>query len=95
LSVFDWFERGPGGRHLLLQASADGGAAAIELLPDERGHVRLPRNDDELVDRAVAVKDVQSSPVHFLSYDTGAVLRANLAGLNGHRVRDQLPAASQ
>jgi hypothetical protein len=86
--LFDWFQGAPSTWRILGQPSADSGGVVIELLPDERGHVRLPRNDDELVDRAVAVRDLQPSPVHFLSYDSGAVLRANLVGLKGQRLRD-------
>jgi hypothetical protein len=88
-TLFDWFELEPGSWHLLPERTAQVGPVAIEVLPDERGHQRLPRNDDELVDRAVVLKEVQAAPVHFLSYDTGAVFRANLAGLTGHRLQDQ------
>ncbi len=86
--LFTWFENRPTQPYELATASNTSGAVCIELLADERGHARLPRNDDELVDRAVAVRDVQAAPVHFLSYDTGAVLRAKVAGLNGRRLRD-------
>jgi hypothetical protein len=81
--------RSPGSWHLLRDRTAQVGPVAIEVLPDVRGHQRLPRNDDELVDRAVVLKEILAAPVHFLSYDTGAVLRANLAGLRGHRLQDQ------
>jgi hypothetical protein len=88
-TLFDWFEVEPGSWHLLRDRTAQVGPVAIEVLPDVRGHQRLPRNDDELVDRAVVLKEILAAPVHFLSYDTGAVLRANLAGLRGHRLQDQ------
>jgi hypothetical protein len=88
-TLFDWFELEPGSWHLLRERTGQAGPVAIEILPDERGHQRLPRNDDELVDRAVVLKEIQSSPVGLLSYDTGAVLRANLAGLKGRRLQDQ------
>lgn len=88
-TMFKWFETGPNRWHILRQPSADSGGIAIELLPDERGHVRLPRNDDEPVDRAAVLKDLQGSPVHFLAYDAGAILRANMAGVTGVRLNDQ------
>jgi hypothetical protein len=53
------------------------------------GHHRLPRNDDEIVDRGIVLSETLVAPVHFLSYGTGAVLHANLAGLRGHRLQDQ------
>jgi hypothetical protein len=94
-TLFDWFELERGSWHLLRERTAQVGPVAIELLPDERGHQRLPRNDDELVDRAVVLKEIQAAPVRLLSFDTGAVLRANLAGLRGRRLQDQvLPRAT-
>ena len=93
-TLFDWLRAEPGSWHLLRERSVQSGGVAIELLPDERGHQRLPRNDDELVDRAVVLSEIQPAPVHFLSYDTGAVLRANLAGLKGHRLRDEGPSST-
>ena len=94
-TLFEWFKVEPAMWHLIQERTFNNGTQAIELMPDERGHQRLPRNDDELVDRAVVLKEIQSAPVHFLSYDTGAVLRANLAGLNqGLRLKDDLPPSA-
>jgi hypothetical protein len=93
-TLFEWFHEEPATWHLLEPASAQAGVTAVELFPDVRGHQRLPRNDDELVDRATALKDLQGSPVHFLSYDSAAVLRANLGGLVGHRLRDESPTGN-
>lgn len=93
-TLFDWLQAEPGSWHLLRQRSVHSGGVAIELFPDERGHQRLPRHDDELVDRAVVLSEIQPAPVHFLSYDTGAVLRANLAGVKGHRLRDEAPSSA-
>lgn len=53
----------------------------MELLFDPPGHVRLPINDDELVDRAVAVEPLAGRKVTFLTYDTGQSTRARNAGL--------------
>lgn len=58
-ALFKWFDEDPNSWHILGLPSAQSGGLAIELLPDERGHARLPRNDDELVDRAAALKDLQ------------------------------------
>lgn len=69
--------------------SADPEFAAVlaNLLVDEPTHQRLERADDELVDRALMLSDfVEQSVtgnrvVYFVSYDTGAALRARSAGL--------------
>jgi hypothetical protein len=53
----------------------------MELLFDPPGHVRLPINDDEIVDRAVAVEQLAGRKVTFLTYDTGQSTRARNAGL--------------
>jgi hypothetical protein len=57
------------------------GQVTIELLLDPPGHVRLPINDDEIVDRAVAAQSLAARPVTVLTYDTGQSMRARLAGL--------------
>lgn len=57
------------------------GRVTIELLFDPPGHVRLPINDDEIVDRAVAVQNVAGRAVTLLTYDTGQSMRARTAGL--------------
>jgi hypothetical protein len=53
----------------------------MELLFDPPGHVRLPINDDKIVDRAVAVESLAGRKVTFLTYDTGQSTRARNAGL--------------
>lgn len=58
------------------------GEITLELLFDPPGHVRLPINDDEIVDRAVAVKAVAGREVTLLTYDTGQAMRGRSAGLH-------------
>ncbi|GAB6987017.1 hypothetical protein JCM10369A_35420 [Nocardioides pyridinolyticus] len=53
----------------------------IDILFDLPGHVRLSINDDEIVDRALAVQLLSAKPVTFLTYDTNQALRARHAGL--------------
>jgi hypothetical protein len=57
------------------------GRVNVELLFDPPGHVRLPINDDEIIDRASAVQDLAERPVTLLTYDTGQSTRARNAGL--------------
>ncbi|MFE7548884.1 hypothetical protein [Streptomyces gardneri] len=52
------------------------GEAKVELLSDDRGHVRLPEADDEIVDRATAVQSMEAGPVRLITHDTGMALRA-------------------
>jgi hypothetical protein len=47
------------------------GEVTVELLFDPPGHVRLPINDDEIVDRALAVEPLAGRKVTLLTYDTG------------------------
>ena len=53
----------------------------IELVVDPPGHVRLPGNDDEIIDRALAVEPLADRKVTLLTYDTGQSMRARNAGL--------------
>lgn len=68
--------------------SLGSGEVTVRLLFDQEGHVRLARPDDELVARASALGDLRGrEPVHFVTYDTGAALRAKTAGLQAHRLQ--------
>ncbi|MEV4773076.1 PIN domain-containing protein [Micromonospora humida] len=62
------------------------GAVTIEVLLDPPGHVRLPVNDDEIVDRAVAVQALAGRPVHVVTYDTAMAMRARRVDLRVHRL---------
>lgn len=57
------------------------GQQSIEVLFDLPGHVRLPINDDEIVDRAMAVQLLSGEDVTFLRYETNQTMRANHMGL--------------
>jgi hypothetical protein len=52
-----------------------------EVVLDPVGHVRLPIDDDEIVDRAAAIQTLAGRKVYFVTYDNGAAMRANHAGL--------------
>jgi hypothetical protein len=58
------------------------GEVTAEILFDPPGHARLPINDDEIVDRAVAVKALAGRQVTVLTYDTNQSMRARAAGLD-------------
>ena len=53
----------------------------IELVFDPPGHVRLAIDDDEIIDRALAVGPLADRKVTLLTYDTGQSTRARNAGL--------------
>ncbi len=57
------------------------GEVTLQLLFDPPGHVRLPINDDEIVDRALAIQPLAGRQVTVLTYDTGQATRARVAGL--------------
>jgi hypothetical protein len=66
------------------------GGVAMELLFDPPGHMRLPINDDEIVDRAVAVQAVAGRPVTLLTYDTGMSTRGRNAGLKVRKLTEDI-----
>lgn len=66
------------------------GEVTAELLLDPPGHVRLPIEDDEIVDRALAVQSLAGRPVKVLTYDTGQSTRARIAGLQDIKLRKPL-----
>lgn len=53
----------------------------VELVPDPRGHVRLPNTDDEIVDRLADVQALAGREITLVTYDIGMAFRAQLAGL--------------
>jgi hypothetical protein len=66
------------------------GRVNVELLFDPPGHVRLPINDDEIVDRAVSVQRLAERPVTLLTYDTGQSTRARNAGLEVLKLTEEI-----
>jgi predicted ribonuclease YlaK len=57
------------------------GEVYVEVYFDPAGHHRLPINDDELVDRALAIQTEAGRDVTFITYDTAQSTRARFAGL--------------
>jgi hypothetical protein len=64
------------------------GEVTIEILYDPQGHVRLPINDDEIIDRSLAVQPLAGRDVRLLTYDTGQAMRGRAAGLQVAKLRD-------
>jgi PIN domain-containing protein len=62
------------------------GEVTVELLFDPPGHTRLPINDDEIIDRALAIEPLAGRPVTLLTYDTGQSTRARAAGLQVNKL---------
>lgn len=77
--IFSPGQRMPG----LLRNGEQGvrGAVDMEILYDPPGHVRLPINDDEIVDRALAAGPLAGKPVTLVTFDTGQTFRAREADL--------------
>ena len=57
------------------------GPITMELLFDPPDHERLPDNDAEIVDRALAVQALAARPVTMVTYDKNMAFRARYAGL--------------
>lgn len=53
----------------------------IEVLFDDAHHVRLDDNDDEIIDRALALQAYARMPVRLLTMDTSMALRARMLDL--------------
>ena len=70
------------------------GEITVEILLDPPGHRRLPINDDEIVDRALAVQPLAGRAVTLLTYDTGQATRLpaglRAAGADRREVRGSL-----
>lgn len=83
LAVLDDLFSGPGPRGILRQPAADGtrGAVFMDILFDPPRHERLPINDDEIIDRALAAQGLADAPVTLLTFDTSQAARARNAGL--------------
>jgi predicted ribonuclease YlaK len=64
------------------------GAVTMELVFDPPGHSRLPINDDELVDRALALQPLAGRDITLLTYDTGQSTRARGAGLKATKLTE-------
>jgi rRNA-processing protein FCF1 len=62
----------------------------IELVYDPPGHTRLPINDDEIIDRALAAQALADRNVTLLTYDTGQAMRARNAGLPVMKLRKEI-----
>lgn len=56
----------------------------IELVCDPPGHVRLPINDDEIIDGALVIQSLAGREVTLLTYGTCQSTRARSAGLHVH-----------
>ncbi|MGW5353352.1 PIN domain-containing protein [Streptomyces sp. NPDC004031] len=57
------------------------GAVYADLVLDQPGHVRLPIEDDEIIDRAVAIQGIAAREVRLLTCDTSQANRGRVAGL--------------
>ncbi|MFF8017057.1 PIN domain-containing protein [Streptomyces sp. NPDC007929] len=57
------------------------GEVTAQLMFDPPRHTRLPINDDEIIDRALALEPLSGREVTVLTYDTGQATRARVAGL--------------
>jgi predicted ribonuclease YlaK len=71
------------------------GEVTLEVLSEPLDHQRLPNNDAEIVDRALAVQAAVGTTVTLVTFDTGMALRALEAGLNDHLLPESDRAIDQ
>jgi hypothetical protein len=62
-------------------AGIPGKAATVEVFLDDAGHIRRPVNDDEIVERAVAIREITGRNVLLASGDYKMLYRAAAAGV--------------
>jgi hypothetical protein len=63
------------------------GQVTVEVMFDPPDHRRLPINDDEIIDRALAIQRLAGRNVTLVTYDTGQSMRARVAGLTAVKLR--------
>ncbi|WP_193611827.1 PIN domain-containing protein [Nocardioides lijunqiniae] len=90
INVARWLHghlRGRGGSPVAFASSPHGGEITLQLLMDPLHHVKLPNNDDELLDRLARLRDFIGHPparCFFLTQDVNAALRAESLGISSH-----------
>lgn len=62
-------------------ADRSSGGVVLDVLFDPPGHVRLPINDDEIIDRGLAAQPLAGIPLPLLTFDASQSSRARHAGL--------------
>jgi len=92
LAVLEDLFSQPGPQAVLRQPAADGtrGAVFASILFDPSRHERLPVNDDEIIDRALAAQGLAGVPVTLLTFDTSQAARARNAGLSVNKLTKPL-----
>ena len=88
-TIYDLIGANPRQRAVLPATELNCGELSVELIFDPPRHNRLSVADDELIDRAVALQSFINHKVEFVTYDTGAALRAAAAGLSAHRLEHE------
>jgi PIN domain len=71
---------------LLRGPAGNRGGVILDLLLDPPGHVRLPINDDEIIDRTLAAQALAGTPVTLLTFDTSEAERGRRAGLRVNKL---------
>ena len=67
----------------------------IEVLFDDPHHVRVEDNDDEIINRALALQAYACRPVRLLTMDTSMALRARMLDLNVCKISKNIGAEPQ
>lgn len=86
LGVLDELLANPRSRVFL----SDGSKTTVEVFFDDAHHVRLDDEDDEIIDRALALQAYTPEPVRLVTMDTSMALRARILGLEVHKPRREI-----
>lgn len=66
------------------------GRVTLEVFFDPPGHHRLPINDEEIIDRALAIQVEAGRDVTFWTFDTAQSTRAKFVGLDVKKFKQDL-----
>ncbi|MFI0797022.1 PIN domain-containing protein [Micromonospora rubida] len=80
----------PDGFGALRSEDSSGRRVTFQIMLDSPGHVRLPINDDEIVDRVLSVEPLAGRQVTMVTYDVGMRRRAKAAGLEVVKLEQDL-----
>lgn len=76
----------PENRPTVQEATSVSGGVTLEVLMESPRHVRLPRNDDELVDVVARLRDMLGPRTVMTTFDTGADFRAAIRNVKHVRL---------
>ena len=63
-----------------------GASVTVEVLPGERGHRRMPSNDQEILERCEFLQQMSGNPVMLITGDSGMRIKARSRGISAFKL---------